>query len=121
MINFYYLSAFIAYFAFFLGLSLYFYRKATTASSFMLGNRSMNYWVTALSTQASDMSDWLFMAYPGLIYAFGLFNLWIAIGLMVFMFLNWHFIAPRLRHATEQYQSFTLASFFERGLKIHLI
>ncbi len=117
MINFYYLSAFIAYFAFFLGLSLYFYRRATTASSFMLGNRSMNYWVTALSTQASDMSDWLFMAYPGLIYAFGLFDLWIAIGLMVFMFLNWHFIAPRLRHATEQYQSLTLASFFERRFK----
>ncbi len=117
MINFYYLSAFIAYFAFFLGLSLYFYRRTTTASSFMLGNRSMNYWVTALSTQASDMSDWLFMAYPGLIYAFGLFDLWIAIGLMVFMFLNWHFIAPRLRHATEQYQSLTLASFFERRFK----
>lgn len=114
MINIYYLIAFIAYFAFFLGLSLYFYRKSTTASSFMLGNRSMNYWVTALSTQASDMSDWLFMAYPGLIYAFGIFDSWVAIGLLAFMFLNWHFIAPRLRNATEQHQSLTLASFFER-------
>ena len=74
----------------------------------------MNYWVTALTTQASDMSDWLFMAYPGLIYGLGLFNLWVAIGLVVFMFLNWHFIAPRLRTATEKYDSITLASFFER-------
>ena len=117
MVNVSYIISFVAYFAFFLGLSLYFYRKTATASSFMLGNRSMNYWVTALSTQASDMSDWLFMAYPGLIYGLGLFNLWVAIGLMVFMFLNWHFIAPRLRRATEQYNSLTLASFFEKRFK----
>lgn len=123
MINIHYLIAFIGYFAFFLSLSFYFYRKRATASSFMLGNRSMNYWVTAISTQASDMSDWLFMGYPGLIYGLGLFNLWVAIGLLLFMFLNWHFIAPRLRHATEVYDSLTLASFFERRFKdsTHLI
>ena len=108
----YYLIAFVAYFAFFLGLSIFFYQKNTSTSSFILGNRSMNYWVTALTTQASDMSDWLFMAYPGLIYGLGLFNLWVALGLVVFMFLNWHFIAPRLRTATEKYDSITLASFF---------
>lgn len=117
--NILYMSAFVAYFAFFLGLSFYFYRKAGTASSFMLGNRSLNYWVTALATQASDMSDWLFMAYPGLIYAFGLFDLWVAIGLLLFMFLNWHFIAPRLRLATEKYESITLASYFERRFADH--
>lgn len=115
--NFAYLISFISYFAFFLGLSIYFYRKNTNASSFIIGNRSMNYWVTAISAQASDMSDWLFMGFPGLIYAFGLFNVWIALGLIVFMFLNWHFIAPRLRTATEDYQSLTLASFFEHRFK----
>ncbi len=112
--NNYYLIAFVSYFAFFLGLSIFFYKRNRSTSSFMLGNRSMNYWVTALTTQASDMSDWLFMAYPGLIYGVGLFNLWVAIGLFTFMLLNWHFIAPRLRTATEKYDSITLASFFER-------
>jgi SSS family solute:Na+ symporter len=115
--NTYYLTAFVGYFAFFLGISIFFYKKNSSANSFLLGNRSMNYWVTALTTQASDMSDWLFMAYPGLIYGLGLFNLWVAIGLVVFMFLNWHFIAPRLRVATETYESITLASFFERHFK----
>ena len=112
--NSYYLIAFVAYFAFFLGLSIFFYQRNVSTSRFLLGNRSMNYWVTALTTQASDMSDWLFMAYPGLIYGLGLFNLWVAIGLIIFMFLNWHFIAPRLRTATEKYESITLASFFEK-------
>ena len=115
--NNYYLMAFVSYFAFFLGLSIFFYKRNSSTSSFMLGNRSMNYWVTALTTQASDMSDWLFMAYPGLIYGVGLFNIWVAIGLLVFMLLNWHFIAPKLRTATEHYDSITLASFFERRFK----
>ena len=111
--NIQYLIAFICYFAFFLGLSIYFYRKNKNASSFVIGNRSLNYWVTAISAQASDMSDWLFMAYPGLIYASGMFNVWVAVGLILFMFLNWQFIAPRLRVNTEQYGSLTLPSFFE--------
>jgi sodium/proline symporter len=110
----YFLLAFISYFAFFIGLSSYFYKKNKDASSFIIGDRSINYWVAAISAQASDMSDWLFMGYPGLIYAAGLFNVWVAIGLIIFMFLNWHFIAPKLRVATERYQSLTLASFFER-------
>ncbi|MBA3751375.1 sodium/proline symporter [Candidatus Dependentiae bacterium] len=83
----------------------------------MSGDQSVNYWVTAISTQASDMSDWLFMGFPGLIYASGLFNFWIALGLVGFMFLNWHFIAPRLRMATEEYGCETLASFFEKRFK----
>lgn len=112
--NNYYLIAFICYFAFFLGLSIYFYRKNKNASSFIIGDRKMHYWVTAISAQASDMSDWLFMAYPGLIYVGGLFNVWVAIGLVFFMFLNWQFIAPRLRIETERYNSLTLATFFEK-------
>lgn len=112
--NIYYLISFVGYFAFFIGLSIFFYKKNSSSSSFILGDRSFNYWVTALSTQASDMSDWLFMGFPGLIYAFGFFNFWIALGLVGFMFLNWHFVAPKLRIATEHHKSITLASFFER-------
>ena len=59
------------------------------------------------------MSSWLFLAYPALIFTQGLFSAWAAIGLTVFMFLNWQFIAPRIRTATEQVQSLTLNSYFE--------
>jgi sodium/proline symporter len=114
-----YIISFVAYFAFFLGLSIYFYRKNRNANSFILANRSVSYWVAALAAQASDMSDWLFMGYPGLIYGCGLFYGWVAIGLIIFMYLNWQFIAPKLRKATEYYESVTLASFFERRFHDH--
>jgi sodium/proline symporter len=58
------------------------------------------------------MSDWLFMAYPAVIYTGGLLNAWIAISLIIGSFLSWHFIAPRLRIETERYNCFTLSSYF---------
>lgn len=92
------------------------YRRNLTATDFIIGDRSLNYWLTALAAHASDMSNWLFMGYPALIFASGLKNCWIAIGLLVFMYLNWKFIAPKIRIATEQYNSLTFSSFFESRL-----
>lgn len=96
------------------------YKKTAAAQvteGFMLGNRSINYWLTALSAHASDMSDWLFMAYPAVIYAGGLMHAWIAISLIIGSFLSWQFIAPRLRIETERYNAFTLSSYFAARFK----
>ncbi|MCB1081757.1 MAG: sodium/proline symporter, partial [Chlamydiia bacterium] len=41
------------------------------------------------------------------------FNAWFAVGLTLFMLLNWLFIAPRVRKKTEEYNSMTFSSFFE--------
>ncbi|HXW86277.1 MAG TPA: sodium/proline symporter, partial [Candidatus Bathyarchaeia archaeon] len=91
----------------------YFYARTKTSNEFALGDRSVNYFVTAIGAQASDMSGWLMLAFPAAIYLHGLFEAWTAIGLVIFMFLNWHFIAPRLRIKTEQTSSYTLSSLFD--------
>jgi len=105
-------SAFIVYFCILTAIGYYFYHTTRSETDFILANRSINYWVTAIATQASDMSSWLFLGFPAAVYMNGIFELWTAIGLVVGMFLNWHYIAPRLRIATQQYHSVTLASFF---------
>lgn len=79
-----------------------------------MGNRSLNYWVTALAAHASDMSSWLFMAYPAMIFLFGLEKIWIAVGLLVCMYCNWHFVAPKIRVATEKLNCLTFFSYLER-------
>ncbi len=107
------IEAFIVYFSCLLGIGYYFYQKNKKDASLASGNRKLNYWVTALTAQASDMSDWLFMGFPGFVYASGCVNIWTAIGLVFFMFLTWHFIAPKFRVATEQTNSLTLASFLQ--------
>ena len=89
------------------------YRKNQTASDFIIGGRSLNYWLTAMAAHASDMSSWLFLGFPAVIFIGGLFNAWLAVGLTLFMLLNWLFIAPRVRAKTEEYNSMTFSSFFE--------
>ncbi|MDQ0314695.1 SSS family solute:Na+ symporter [Amorphus orientalis] len=71
----------------------------------MLGGRQLSPAVAALSAGASDMSGWLLMGLPGALYAAGLVEAWIGIGLTVGAFLNWVIVAPRLREQTERYDN----------------
>ncbi|MCE5315795.1 MAG: sodium/proline symporter [Parachlamydia sp.] len=111
------LTAFLAYFLVLLTIGILSYRKQRTDSDFIVGNRSLNFWVIALSAHASDMSSWLFMGFPTAIMLRGLPQSWIAIGLLFGMFLNWQLIAKKLRIATEKLESYTLSTFFERRFK----
>lgn len=108
------LAAFAAYFIILLAVGLFSHKKQTSSSDFIIGNRSLNFWLVALSAHASDMSAWLFMAFPVMIFVLGPSQVWVAIGLLLGMFLNWQFVAPRLRSMTEGYESYTLPSFFEK-------
>jgi sodium/proline symporter len=107
------LIAFCIYFCALFIIGYFAYKKSKQSGDFILGKRSLNYWITALSAHASDMSGWLFMGFPAVIYANGLIECWTAIALTIGMYLNWHFIAPKLRRMTENYKSLTLPSFFQ--------
>lgn len=106
--------AFFLYFLILLGIGLFSHKKQTSSADFIVGNRSLNFWLTALSAHASDMSAWLFMAFPAALFIKGLPGIWIGLGLVLGMLCNWQFIAEKLRRETEKYNSFTLSTFFER-------
>lgn len=93
------LIVFILYFVFMLGIGLFFFFKSKAASDkdYFLGGRNMGAWVSALSAGASDMSAWVLMGLPASIYAAGMGQTWIAIGLGLGYALSWIFEAPRLR------------------------
>ncbi|MGE8385997.1 MAG: sodium:solute symporter family transporter, partial [Pseudomonas putida] len=89
------------------------YRATNNLSDYILGGRSLGSVVTALSAGASDMSGWLLMGLPGAIYFSGLSEAWIAIGLTVGAYLNWLFVAGRLRVQTEHNgDALTLPDYF---------
>lgn len=95
------LSAFIVYLIVLLSIGIFFYLRTSNLSDYVLGGRGLNPWVAALSAGASDMSGWLLLGLPGAMYAGGMNNLWIAVGLSIGAFLNWQFVAKRLRTYTE--------------------
>ncbi len=106
-------AAFSSYFIVLVIIALLSYRKQKSETDYIIGNRSLNFWLTALSAHASDMSSWLFLGYPALIFTTGVTGAWAAIGLVVCMYLNWQFVAPKIRAITEQTNSLTLSSYFE--------
>ena len=90
------------YFLVMLGIGLYSFKQSNTdVEGYMLGGRSLSPKVTALSAGASDMSGWMLMGLPGAMYVSGLSSAWIAIGLAIGAYLNYLWVAPRLRVYTE--------------------
>ncbi|MGB3955904.1 MAG: sodium/proline symporter PutP [Brooklawnia sp.] len=112
------LIAIIIYFAAMIAIGLWANLRTKDLSDYMLGGRGLPPFVAALSAGASDMSGWLMLGLPGALYVTGLADAWIAIGLTVGAWLNWKFVAPRLRTYTEVAQnSITIPSFFDNRLK----
>ena len=78
-------------------------RKVKTSKDFILGNRKFNALTTALGAGAADMSQWLMMGLPGLVYLSGMNAIWLPIALVIGAYCNWKFIAVRLRVETQKY------------------
>ncbi|AKQ41917.1 proline: sodium symporter [Aurantiacibacter atlanticus] len=96
--------ALAAYFILMLAIGLYAWKRSTEDSEgYLLGGRNLHPAVAALSAGASDMSGWLLLGLPGALYATGLVEAWIGIGLFVGAVVNWIVVAPRLRQQTVDY------------------
>ena len=94
------------YFVAMLGIGFYAWRKSTANSEeYMLGGRDLSPAVAALSAGASDMSGWLLLGLPGALYASGMVEAWIGVGLFIGALVNWIVVAPRLREQTERYDN----------------
>ncbi|WP_137818860.1 sodium/proline symporter PutP [Pseudomonas sp. 2FG] len=107
------LITFVVYIAAMVLIGLFAYLRTKNLSDYILGGRSLGSFVTALSAGASDMSGWLLMGLPGAVYLSGLSESWIAIGLIVGAYLNWLFVAGRLRVQTEHNgNALTLPDYF---------
>jgi sodium/proline symporter len=110
--------AIVAYLALMLAIGYVAFRRTKDLDDYMLGGRRLRPGVAALSAGASDMSGWLLMGLPGAVYVAGLVEAWIAVGLTIGAWLNWKFVAPRLRAYTEvSNNSITIPSFFENRLR----
>ncbi len=93
--------AFVLYLLIVITIGVYFYFKGRKSDGgdkmYFLGGRQMNGWVAALSAGASDMSAWVLMGLPGSIYAYGMGQVWISVGLFIGTLCAWIFVAPGLR------------------------
>lgn len=94
------LIVFVIYLAFMLGIGVFFFVKGKRLGGdkeYFLGGRQMGPFVTALSAGTADMSAWVLMGLPTSIYALGMGQIWIPVGLALGYSISWILQAPRLR------------------------
>lgn len=104
---------FSIYIALMVGIGFAAWRYTRSLDDYILGGRRLGSYVTAMSAGASDMSGWLLLGLPGALYAGGLSEAWIAIGLVLGAWANWHFVAAPLRIYTEHsHNALTLPDYF---------
>ncbi|MBR6106852.1 MAG: sodium/proline symporter [Oscillospiraceae bacterium] len=103
----------IVYLTGMIAIGAVFSRKNKNVSDFYLGGRKLGPLVSAMSAEASDMSSWLLMGLPGVAYLCGMAEAsWTAIGLAAGTYLNWLFVAKRLRVYSQKTSSITIPDFF---------
>lgn len=111
---------FIIYLLFMLSIGIWFFYKNRQGGekTYFLGGRQMGPWVTALSAGASDMSAWVLMGLPTSIYALGLGQAWISIGLLTGYSLSWIFrhracaVFPLWPTMPSQFRSTSATAFY---------
>ncbi len=92
-------------------------RSLTHTSDYLLAGRSLSAPLVALGVGATDMSAWLMMSVPGLVFMHGMNQIWMPIALLVGAYCNWRFVAQRLRIYTHLLDdALTLPTFFYRRL-----
>ncbi len=84
------------------GIGIVASRVTRNLSDYMLGGRRLGGAIAAMGVGASDMSGWLLLGLPGAFYAHGINQIFMPIGLVLGAYLNWQFVAARLRVYTEQ-------------------
>jgi len=107
-------ASFLLYLSLMLFIGIYYYSKTKDLSDYILGGRGLGSWVTSLSAQASDMSGWLLLGLPGYAYIAGFEAFWLTLGLGIGTYINWKFVAVKLRDLSEAAEnSITMPDYFE--------
>ena len=96
-------------------IGIRFSNQNKNSEDFYLGGRKMGPLVVAMSAEASAMSSWLLMGLPGVAYLSGVCSaFWTAAGLAIGTWLNWFFVARRLRRYSSNIKAITVPDFLAK-------
>ncbi len=107
--------SFVAYSLFIVAIGLYTTRwRKKTDDDFVLANRELGSWASALSASASAESGWVMLGLVGMAFTSGLSAVWIAPGIGLGYLFNWFVIADRLRIESRDFQAATLPQYIHK-------
>ena len=104
----------IVFFAITVFVGIYFRKRATSVSGFVLGGRSVGPWLTAFAYGTSYFSAVVFVGYAGQFgWRFGTATVWVGLGnALIGSLLPWIILGRRTRVMTHHLNSATMPEFF---------
>lgn len=103
----------------FLGVGIYSgLQKEDTTQDYLLANRSVNPWLTALSSMATGNSGFMFIGLIGFTYQVGLAAIWLTFGWLIGDWIAWFVVHKRLRQVSEEVDTETVSSFLGQDVQL---
>jgi sodium/proline symporter len=75
-------------------------RKRSAVDDYLLASRSVNPWLTGLSSVVTNNSGYMFIGLIGFTYSHGVSALWLTAGWIVGDAVAWYLVHPRLREVS---------------------
>lgn len=104
-------TAIVFYFGILMLLGYLASRRIKNMSDFVIGGKTLSYWVAAFSAQATGESAWLLLGVTGMGAMLGFSAYWIVVGEVLGVAVAWFVMAPRFKKLTDHYQSMTVIDY----------
>ncbi|MCP5345892.1 MAG: sodium/proline symporter [Pseudomonadales bacterium] len=86
-------------------------RRIRSMKDFVIGGKSLSYWVAAFSAQATGESAWLLLGVTGMGAMVGFSAYWIVVGEVLGVTVAWFVMASRFKRLTDKYESLTVIDY----------
>ena len=101
----------VIYFAALLLLGYLAARRVTDMKDFVIGGKSLGFWVAAFSAQATGESAWLLLGLTGMGAMIGFSAYWVVVGELLGVAIMWFLMAGRFKALADHYDAITVIDY----------
>lgn len=110
-------SMIVIYFGILIFLGYLASKRVRSMSDFVIGGKSLSFWVAAFSAQATGESAWLLLGLTGMGAMLGFSTYWVVVGELFGVGVAWFFMANRFKRLTDKYESITVIDYMGSRFK----
>ena len=100
-----------AYFSILIYLGFLASKCVRNMNDFVIGGKSLGFWVAAFSAQTTGESAWLLLGLTGMGAMLGFSTYWVVLGEVLGVTIAWFFMANRFKQLTDKYNSMTVIDY----------
>lgn len=101
----------VVYFSILMVLGYLASKRIKSMNDFVIGGKSLSFWVAAFSAQATGESAWLLLGLTGMGAMLGFSTYWVVVGELFGVGVAWFIMANRFKRLTDKYDSMTVIDY----------